>query len=225
MSKFGMFVSPVYYWVFPTWISILKRELDGLDLVLDLGCGNNSPLQYCKVKYKVGIDLFEPYLDEAKTKKIHNQYITGDITKYRSLVHWEVQGPDAIIASQVLEHIEKVSSYRVMREMEEDASKKVIIAVPNGWRPQDEIDDNPNNPHVSAWYVEDFTKRGYKVYGTHGLKWLRGYRGWLLGPKWIPPWMKETFSDLTQRIVYYYPKWAFQLLAVKTTSNDVSTQT
>lgn len=71
----------VYRKFFPNLIEYLKRELSNCDTILDLGCGKNSPLQYCSAPFSVGVEKFRPYLEESKRKKIHNQYIEADVTK------------------------------------------------------------------------------------------------------------------------------------------------
>jgi hypothetical protein len=41
--------------LFPGWIAHLKKELRGCESVLDLGCGGDSPMQKCSVKYSLGV--------------------------------------------------------------------------------------------------------------------------------------------------------------------------
>ena len=56
--------------IFPTHVYVLKQELKDCESVLDLGCGPNSPLQYCSnVQHSVGVEAFQPYLEESKKNK------------------------------------------------------------------------------------------------------------------------------------------------------------
>ena len=56
--------------IFPTHVYVLKQELKDCESVLDLGCGPNSPLQYCSnVQLSVGVEAFQPYLEESKKNK------------------------------------------------------------------------------------------------------------------------------------------------------------
>ena len=56
--------------IFPTLVSVLKEELKDCESVLDLGCGPNSPLQYCtNIKHSVGVEAFQPYLEKTQEKK------------------------------------------------------------------------------------------------------------------------------------------------------------
>ena len=49
----------VYRTIFPDFIEHLMCEISANDVVLDLGCGKNSPLQLCKFREAVGIDGFK----------------------------------------------------------------------------------------------------------------------------------------------------------------------
>jgi len=71
--------------------------------VLDLGCGRSSPIRYCPVSYSVGVELFEPYLEESKKMKIHNEYILADIRK----VEFKPKSFDCVLALDGLEHLTK----------------------------------------------------------------------------------------------------------------------
>ena len=56
--------------IFHTTVYNLKRDLKDCKSVLDLGCGKDSPLQYCKsIKYSVGVEAFKPSLEASKSKK------------------------------------------------------------------------------------------------------------------------------------------------------------
>ena len=56
--------------IFPTHVYVLKKELKDCQLVLDLGCGPDSPLQYCtNIKHSIGVEAFQPYLDVSQKKK------------------------------------------------------------------------------------------------------------------------------------------------------------
>ena len=56
--------------IFPTHVYVLKQELKDCQSVLDLGCGPDSPLQfYTNVQHSVGVEAFQPYLEESKKNK------------------------------------------------------------------------------------------------------------------------------------------------------------
>lgn len=186
----------------------MKKSLAGCRSVLDLGCGNASPLKYCEIEYSLGVDDFDRYIEESRNKRIHTKYMKANITE----VDFDNNSFDAAIALEVLEHLKKEKGYGLLSKMEKWAKKKVIISVPNGFVAQEDYDSNPLQRHISVWAVDDFKKLGYKVYGFHGYKKLRGH---LSEVNFKPVFFWERVSDLTQLIVYFLPKHAFQFYAVK----------
>jgi len=206
MSTLG----PTYLRLFPNIFVLMRRELEGCKTVLDLGCGHHSPLQVCKIPFSVGVEMFEPSLLESRRMRIHSQYIRADIRN----VAFKPKTFDAAIAVEVLEHLSKEEGARLVSQMEAWASKKIILTTPNGYISQDPYDNNPLQEHRSGWNVEELRRLGFNVYGSAGLKWLRGDKGHV---KYRPAFLWERLSDITQPVVYRCPRFAFQLLAVKTT--------
>lgn len=203
-----LILKSIYRKIFPDIVTHLKKELRGCKSVLDLGCGYNSPIQYCKIPFSVGVELFEPYLIESKRKGIHNQYIKADIRE----IDFEPKSFDAVIAIEVLEHLTTQEGYELIKNMEKWALKKIIISTPNGYLWQNDADNNPLQEHKSGWFTKELEKFGFKVIGLNGFKPLRGYAASI---RYKPKLLWYLISDLTQKITYYYPKWAFQLFAVK----------
>jgi GT2 family glycosyltransferase len=208
------FFRPFYKKFFKSlsWIDYLKKELSDCNTILDLGCGYNSSIQYCNVPFSVGVELFEPYLQESKKKGIHDEYIKADITK----IEFKPKSFDAILCSEVFEHLTKEDGHELIKKMEKWAKKKIIITTPNEYLWQDGYDNNPLQEHKSGWGVEELEKLGFKVYGINGWKKLRGYKG---SVKYKPIRLWIVISDLTQKITYQYPKLAFQLFAIKKINN------
>lgn len=210
MAIFGK-MKGFYKKLFPQFYDYLKKELEGCETVLDLGCGRSSPLRYCPVTYSVGVELFEPYLEESKKMKIHNEYILADIKK----VEFKPKSFDCVIALDVLEHLTKKEGAELIKKMENVAKKKIIIFTPNGFSRQDEYDEDKLQIHKSGWTVDEFKKRGYEVKGINGWKPLRKEKAEF---RFRPRIVNLLLSDLTQKITYHLPRSAFQLLAVKTLS-------
>ncbi len=180
--------------------------------LLDVGCGSNSPIQRfsSKIPKTVGMDGFLPSIEKSRAKNIHRQYIEGDLLQ--SLASTKSKSFDIVIAMDVIEHFEKDQGWKFLGELERIASKRVIVFTPNGFLPQGEYDDNPNQLHRSGWEIKEFIDRGYAVFGVNGLKWLKGEYG---APRFKPRWLANRISDYTQFITYSRPSLAFQLLAVK----------
>jgi SAM-dependent methyltransferase len=210
LESFYHILSPLYNQMFLDWTRYLRRELGKSDTVLDLGCGYNSPLQYCDIAFSVGVELFDPYLEESRKKAIHNEYIRADIRE----IDFKPKSFDVVLAIEVLEHLAKDEGHELIQKMELWARKKIILTTPNCYLHQDTYDDNPLQRHLSGWSADELKKMGFKVYGVNGWRRLKGYKGAI---KYRPQFLWLRISAISQWIAYYYPKMAFQLFAVKKT--------
>lgn len=197
------------------YYNVLTKELKDQESVLDVGCGDNSPLAKVKKKFRsVGIDAFGPSIKKSKKNKIHDEYRVGDILKLDSF--FKPKSFDAVVALDVVEHFKKKDALKLMKSMEQLARKKVIILTPFGFAKQDAYDGNPYQEHKSGWSISDFTKCGYTVCGMRGLRFIRGGEG--CATIQLKPWMVwGGISALSQLITYFIPQLAAQLLAVKHT--------
>ena len=213
LKSCGEILKPFYKKFFPSWTEYLKKELSGCASVLDLGCGYNSPIQYCNIPFSVGVELFEPYLQESKAKGIHNQYVKADIRK----ITFKSKSFDTILCLEVLEHLTKEEGYKLIKKMEKWAKKKIIITTPNGYLPQSEYDNNPLQKHKSSWSVTELKELGFKVFGINGWKKLKGEKGLI---KYKPVLFWTIISHLTQKITRHFPNLAFQLFAIKQIKED-----
>ena len=201
-------VGPLYLSLFPNVLLLMKRELAGCESALDLGCGYHSALRVCDIPFSVGVDLYQPPLLESRRAGTHSQYILGDIMR----IAFKPRSFDAVIATEVLEHFPADQGVALLGRMEEWAARKVAVTTPNGYLKQDAYDNNPLQEHRSGWKVDELRRLGFQVRGTGGLKVLRGDKGRI---KYRPVFLWERISDLTQPLVYRFPKLAYQLMAVK----------
>lgn len=112
----------------------------------------------------------------------------------------------------LIEHLEKIEAIKLLKKMEKIGRKKIIILTPNGFTNQDEWDNNPYQVHKSGWSKKDFEKMGYRVFGMRGLKWLRGEHATLRFKPWFFWGLISTFSEV---LIYFFPRFAYQLFAVK----------
>jgi 2-polyprenyl-3-methyl-5-hydroxy-6-metoxy-1,4-benzoquinol methylase len=202
-----------------TVVNCLQRELKECETVLDLGCGPNSPLQYCKnIKYSVGVETFEPYLIESRKRKIHSEYIAKSIMD----VDFSENSFDAVIMIEVLEHLPDKDGLEILKRIEKWAKKVVLVSSPNGFLDQKELDNNPLQKHLSGWDYKRMVLLGYKCYGLAGLRQLRQEvqdstmgDNIMTSMKYSPKWMWFIVATLSQMFTYYFPKNAFELFSVK----------
>ncbi len=191
----------------------LEKNLDDCESVLDVGCGEESFIKRVKEVlhfYSEGIDIFKLAITKSKKRKIHNKHTLGDIRKIN--VFYKPKSFDAVIALDVVEHLEKEDAFKLIKNMEKIAKKKVIILTPNDFEHQHIHNDNPYQIHKSAWTKKEFQEQNYKVHGFRGLKFLRGG---FASIKWKPWIFWGAISFASEPILYFFPNLSYQFLAVK----------
>jgi len=188
----------------------LKRDLEDCDVILELGCGSNSPLIQIGVSHRTdAVDIWQPYID------MHNRSGTYRHCNLGNLLNLNTDDKyDAVVICDVLEHLKKedVDATMLFAKLEAIATKKIILFTPNGYVDNDEVDGDPFQKHLSAWEPEDFTSRGYKVVGATGLRWLFGKAS---RPKYHPYSVCSIIGMLSEPLVYHRPKLAWHSYAVK----------
>lgn len=191
---------------------ILKKELHDCKNVLDLGCGERSPLHLLKDDpkfknlYSVGVDVFSPYiLKNVKENKIHSKYINQNIFE----IDFPEKSFDCVIMLDVIEHFEKKDFLKFLPKLEKIA-KKIVIMTPNGFVQQKEYDENPYQLHKSGWTVADMKKLGFICYGMSGLKSI--YESNIK-----PTILKTLLINLSQMFFNKIPEKCFHIFCIKKT--------
>jgi len=204
--------------IFKTVIYCLEQELSGCERVLDLGCGESSPIKYCKnIKYSLGVEIFKPALEKSKAQKIHTEYLNQKIED----INFTPKSFDAVILIEVIEHLPKKMALEIIKKAESWTTKKIIITTPNGFIPQEQINQNLFEKHLSGFSVQDMKKLGFRVRGLAGLKCLRKERqdnakqNLLNSIRFKPKIFWFTIATLSQLITYYFPEKAFELFCIK----------
>lgn len=201
-----------------TYPWIIKRHLANNKKILDVGCGNGTFMAKVNEAGEfnvVGIDLFEPYLEEARKTGVYKNIIKGDIRN----IGFRNGSYDLVHASQVIEHLKQKEGLSLIKKMEKIAKRKVIVGTPNGHFDQDEYDRNKLQRHQSAWKVSDFNKLGYICYGQ-ALKFVYGEKGWLetkLAKKYqFIRYSLFVLSYILSPFAYFFPNLGAHIIAVKT---------
>ena len=146
---------------------------------LDIGCGEYSPLSAYRPNLKtVGIDVFPEAIEEAKSRDTHDFYILADVLNDSLediLSQFNGKKFDLVTLYGVIEHFPKRYGYDLLERCEKLTNKYILLQTPNGFVEQGPEFGNEYQRHLSGWFPHDFEGLGYKVYGTTGLKYLRGY--------------------------------------------------
>lgn len=190
---------------------VLQKELTDCKSVLDVGCGDNSPLGKIQLNiYSEGIDIYKRNIIRSRERKIHDHNKCEDIRKLSKL--YKDKSFDAVVSLDVIEHLEKTEAICLINQMEHIAKKKVIILTPNGFFIQDEVDGNKYQKHKSGWSVAELSSLGYRVYGLRGLKCFRGEHAHI---KYKPYLFWGLCSFLSEIVLYRFPALSFDLFGVK----------
>lgn len=205
------FLKNLYYNIFSNYNLELEKVMKDCKSVLDVGCGETSPIKnFSKRLYAVGVDVYKPMIIKSKKNKIHNKYYVMDVMKIDK--KFKNNSFDCVLASDLIEHLDKKSGLELIKKMTNIARKKVIIFTPNGFLEQGAREGNIFQVHKSGWNVNEMQKLGFRVIGINGIKFLRGEYSTI---KFKPEIIFRFISDITQLITKYYPKLAFQMLCIK----------
>src|SRR5688500_9881031 len=95
----------IYRYTYKNWLKkvdvLLEKEADGYKTLLDVGCGSYSPVQtFNKRLHTVGVDAFEPSIEESRRKGIHNEYVKMNVLEIDK--KFEPKSFDVVIATDVI---------------------------------------------------------------------------------------------------------------------------
>lgn len=136
-------------------IWIAEKTADSKSVV-ELGAGFFDKLSYVhpNVKTKIGIEIFKPYIDNAKYNDCVK--IVGNLLDYKNLlVNQEL---DTVMMIDVLEHFTKDVSYKLINDLKKDFNK-ILLMMPIGVFPQNmdatDLGNDEYQTHRSNWYTYD----------------------------------------------------------------------
>ena len=199
-------------WILSYHTIELEKMIGDTQSLLDLGCGINSPVELISKRppHLVGVDGFQPSIDESRRNNIHDDYVCAELLDIDNF--FETDSFECVMALGVIEHYQKEKGYVLLEKMEKLASQRVIISTTNGFVPQAEHSGNILQKHLSGWSVDEMQQRGYKVIGFNGWKPLHGEYAL---PRFRPRRFWTVISRLTEPLIRNHPNHAFQILCVK----------
>ena len=164
--------------------------------------------------YSVGLELYLPYLYEAKKKRSHHDYIRGD-ARYLPI---RPKSFDEVLCSQVVEHLNESEGLKLVESIENIGKLRVVIGTTVGYIPylplDPESDNNPFQIHKSGFMPQFFKARGYHV-RFQGLKLAYGQQGFMRRfPKALRPFY-ILISYLVSPIIYFASRLAIYQVACK----------
>ncbi len=191
--------------------SMLFDELRNSQNILELGCGEASPILPIGLGQKtIAYDIHKPYVETHIANNDYKDCRCADITT----LSFPEKSFDAMVLLDVLEHLSKKQGEALLTKAESWCNK-IIIFTPNGYLHNNLVDSNEYQNHLSGWTTHDLTKMGYKVRGFRGLKGIRGDKSKL---KYRPHGYFALLSTISQYVTYRIPNFSHAFFAVKTTT-------
>lgn len=146
---------------------VFNRIANNLNSVLDVGCGYGEWGFFLKTrkncKWVIGIDIWKPYLKNLKPYKVYDDLIQAKA----AFLPFRPKSFQLILCIEVIEHMKKQEGFQMLKELEEIGNKIIVTTILN--YPQDTINGNIYQRHVSEWRTSDFQKLGYNARYLHSL--------------------------------------------------------
>ncbi len=194
--------------------SNVHKELEGMESVLELGCGVHSYLSKFGNgqkgrPYAVGVDIYKPSADLAKAAGVYDEVFIMDAMNIADT--FSDKSFDCIMAMDFIEHLNKEDGLKLLAVITKIAKKKIILYTPNGFLEQGPEYGNPWQQHLSGWSAQEMSAMGYQVTGWGGLKSIR--------PRFLitrqPIWFWKLLQGITQLYTRSNAAVSFQILCVK----------
>lgn len=201
-----------------SYMWLLRKSIGDTKTILDLGCGDGSLMELLssgKNWQITGIDIYKKSIESANKRNIYKKLIKGDLLKKITKNSLKSKY-DVVFFSQVIEHVTRKNGEKILDEIEKLAQKRIVVGTPRGFmeQPHEFLDDNPYQVHKSGWKIEDFTDRGYKVYGV-GFWPIWSYHGLGRNASLLKKIISNIISYLTAPLVYFFPSLAAGVIAIK----------
>lgn len=183
----------------PKVVSLIPHYVSVLDAGVEVGALGALIRLYCRPKRLVGVDIYQPYLDQARRYGFYDELRRCD---FREPLPFADREFDVAVCCEVVEHLRREEGVQLIQELKRIA-KMVIITTPNGYHMQGELDANPFQKHLSGWYVRDLQRMGFKVRGVGCLQ--------VYGHEFHKP---VDISFFLTSLTYSLPRVSSHLLAV-----------
>ena len=198
-------------------MGVLRNSIGNPKTILDLGCGDGTLMQFIsngKNWQITGIDIYQKDIETARKRNTYYKLIRGDLLK--TIKNNLKSRYDVVFFSQVIEHVTRNQGEKILDEIEKLAKKRIVVGTPRGFmeQPHEFLDGNPYQVHKSGWSIEDFTSRGYRVYGV-GFFPIWSHSGFGRDAGAFTMVIANAISYLMSPIVYYFPTLAAGVVAIK----------
>ncbi len=132
--------------------------------VLDVACGLSLKSQYIDAQVRVGVDIYRPFLEKIEAECPY-AVVNADAMALDKL--FLPNSFDLVLLLDIIEHLKKPQSLKLIKMAENIARVAVIIETPKGYVPQNfdiwGCGGHEFQTHRSGWEPKEFIRRGYKV--------------------------------------------------------------
>jgi 2-polyprenyl-3-methyl-5-hydroxy-6-metoxy-1,4-benzoquinol methylase len=121
----------------------------------------------------IGVEPFTKHIEDLR--RVHLYNVLYGVTAQQYLVDHPHQYFDLILLLEVVEHMSKPESFKMLEDLEKrlNPGGLLIVSTPDGFSEGAEgYAGNEVNRHVSGWNTGDFTSRGFTVFRVRkGVNW------------------------------------------------------
>lgn len=141
-----------------TWVMDMTSHCES---VVDFGCGTGAYLRAAECPIRIGIDGFQPYIDEAKSDEtlVGCDFYCADMRDYREIIG---SGYDVAMFIDSLEHLPKLEAIELINQCKYDF-QRIVTFIPIGTHDQGPCDGNDLQSHLSTWLPDDLELLGFQA--------------------------------------------------------------
>ena len=142
-------------------LDLLPHNLNKL-VILDVGCGFGDwgfliRTRKRGVPYLIGADIWLPYLKILKPLNIYDEVIRIEASR----IPIKSKSVDITLACEILEHLPKKNGEILLKNIERITKKLIVLSTPLNC-PQDELEGNPYQKHVTEWSLKELKNFGFQ---------------------------------------------------------------
>lgn len=142
------------------------------DSLLSLCCGIGLELNGLETLDVTAVDMAPQYIAEVKHRCPQAKTVESDALKY--LKSQKAKSVDVISIIDGIEHMDKATGKKVIKEMKRVVKKQILLFTPQGPGPDGYLKNEPHNAwgiegadhlqlHKSGWTVEELQDAGFDL--------------------------------------------------------------
>lgn len=150
----------------------VKEATDPDKSLLSLCCGIGLELSYLQTQDVTAVDLAPQYLAEVKNRCPQAKTVESGALEY--LKTQKAKSVDVISIIDGIEHMDKKTGIKVIKEMKRVAKEKILLFTPQGPSEDGYLRNEPHNAwgiegadhlqqHQSGWTIDELKDHGFTI--------------------------------------------------------------